>query len=217
MEVDVRNEVKTLVHKIDGFETAIVIKTNIDYERVADELKQIKSLSTALDNERKSATKPIDETKKKIMDWFRLPLERLAGAEAKRKSAMIAYQEEQERIRLAEEARLRKLQEAEAERIKAKADKALEKGNIGKAEELQQQAQEVASIAPVVEKKTPDIAGQAIKLIWKYRIVDERLIPREYLTPDEQKIGQVIRATKGSLPIPGIQAYSEKSLSSGRA
>jgi len=42
------------------------------------------------------------------------------------------------------------------------------------------------------------------------------LIPREYLIPDEVKIGGVVRATKGSIQIPGIEIYSEDQVLAGR-
>ena len=44
-----------------------------------------------------------------------------------------------------------------------------------------------------------------------HEVVDEALIPRDYLMPDEVKIGKVVRATAGSLQIPGIRVFSYKS------
>jgi len=45
--------------------------------------------------------------------------------------------------------------------------------------------------------------------VWKYRIVNEALIPREYLTPDLQKIGSLVRGFKEKFNISGIQVYEE--------
>ena len=52
-----------------------------------------------------------------------------------------------------------------------------------------------------------------IQTRWKFRINDVGKIPHEYMIPDEQKIGAVIRATKGQVQIPGVEIYSEDSVS----
>lgn len=67
------------------------------------------------------------------------------------------------------------------------------------------------AIAPRIETPhyvAPKDAG--LRTTWKFRIVDPNLIPREYLTPDLVKIGAVIRSTKGTLTIPGIEAYADQ-------
>lgn len=210
--IDIKQETQDLVKQVDSFDKAITIANNVDYERVGEELKQIKSLANALELERKSATKPLDEAKKKIMDWFRLPSERLAIAEATRKRAMIIYQQEQEKKRREEEARLAELQRKEAERLAKKAAEAEAKGKTEKAEELRQQAQEATTIAPIVPPKVEKINGIKTMKIWKFRIVNEKLIPREYLIPNEKMLGQVAKATKGTIEIPGVEIYPEDTM-----
>jgi len=51
--------------------------------------------------------------------------------------------------------------------------------------------------------------------VWKFRVTNEALIPREYMTPDMVKIGGVARATKGSIQIPGVEIYSEDIVKAG--
>jgi hypothetical protein len=34
-----------------------------------------------------------------------------------------------------------------------------------------------------------------------------RLLPREYLRPDEKAIGKVVKALKGSTRIPGVEVF----------
>jgi len=51
---------------------------------------------------------------------------------------------------------------------------------------------------------------------WKHLSEEERqrvmqLLPREYLMPDESKIGKVVKALEGSTKIPGIIAYDKGS------
>jgi hypothetical protein len=61
-----------------------------------------------------------------------------------------------------------------------------------------------------VVPSVPKVAGIKARVNWKFRIVDANKIPREYLMPDDVKIGQMVRATKvvGEV-IPGVEAYSE--------
>ena len=48
--------------------------------------------------------------------------------------------------------------------------------------------------------------------IWKFRVVNPDLVPREYLIIDEKKLNEIARTTKGTINIAGIEFYSEKSI-----
>jgi hypothetical protein len=69
----------------------------------------------------------------------------------------------------------------------------------------------------VVLKSVPKVAGISMTKQWKFRIVDESKIPRQYLCVDEQKIGAVVRAMKAAANIPGIEIFSIDSVSSRAA
>jgi hypothetical protein len=148
------------------------------------------------------------------MDFFKRPLEYLDKAEAVIKKAILGFEQDQEKKRVEEEKRLKDLADKEAERqrklLEKKAEKAEEKGDAGKAEDLRQQATEVVAPVARVESTVPKIAGMATVTVWKYRVTDERLIPREYLSVNEVMLGQVAKATKGTLKIPGVEVYSEE-------
>ena len=55
-------------------------------------------------------------------------------------------------------------------------------------------------------------AGLTVREDWKFSIVDAALIPREYLIPDEKKIGRIVRAMKDATNIPGVRVYAEKGI-----
>lgn len=139
----------------------------------------------------------------------------LKNAETARKRAMIAFDQEQKRqqreAQLAAEAAAGK----ERERLLARSAKAEASGNMAKAAVLEHQALTV--VAPVLMRETPRISGQSIREIWKYRIRDASLLPREYTMPDDKKIGGVVRAMRGDTSIPGVEVYSESSLASSAA
>ena len=44
---------------------------------------------------------------------------------------------------------------------------------------------------------------------WRYEIVDEAAVPREYLRVDHTKLGAVVRALKTAAAIPGVRIWAE--------
>ncbi|MHB8109694.1 MAG: hypothetical protein ACYDHW_06650 [Syntrophorhabdaceae bacterium] len=132
----------------------------------------------------------------------------LIEAENILKPAISAYDREQERIRREEEARQREIaRKAEEERRLQEALQAEKEGDAAAAQAI---IEEPVYVPPVViEKTTPKVQGISKQTIWKFRIVNESLIPRDYMMADQVKIGGVVRATKGSIKIPGVEIYSE--------
>lgn len=130
------------------------------------------------------------------------------------KPALAAYDREQERLRREEEERQREIaRKAEEERRLREAEQAEKEGRN---EEAQAMIEEPVYVPPVViEKTTPKVQGISMQKVWKFRIVNEALIPREYMAPDQVKIGGVARATKGSIQIPGVEIYSEDIVKAG--
>lgn len=170
-----------------------------DYDMAADELKAIKSKAKALEDRRKEITKPLDASKKSVMDLFREPLELLAQAESVIKRAMLTWQQEQERIRRAEQARLEAEAKAERERLAkeaaareaearakaAEAERLASAGDAIAAAELAESAQqalfeadvqrETAALvtAPVAKVAEAKAAGVSTRETWKAEVTDK--------------------------------------------
>lgn len=162
----------------------------------------------------------------------------LLFAEETVKVSIGRYTDEQERLRLAEEARLRREQEQrdrEVREAKARADQAArdeEEARLKLAAELedaghQEEADAVLDAAPEPEPEpvvetlpvapppAPPVQakGVATRRIWKHVTVDASLLPREFLMPDENKIKRQVSATQGDTKIPGVRVYSEAQVS----
>ena len=205
-------------------DTEVMVKTYQNYHITlptqytiaAEDLKKIKGKYKELEDIRKSATAPLDEAKRKIMDWFRKPLEALATIESIIKRELLSWQQKQEQIRRAEEARLAEIQRKEAEKLAERAHKAEETGKVEKAEELRQQAQEKEMFTPTVTSTVEKIKGISTRTYWRYRVTNEALIPRDYLIPNHEKLADIAEATKGTLKVEGIEFYSEEGLSATR-
>ena len=139
--------------------------------------------------------------------------EPLKSAEAVVKRKMGDYKAAEERLRQAEERRLREEAQREAEEQRlAEAARLEAEGRKAQADALL----EVPVVAPpvVLPTQAPRSEGVSTRKVWKYRIVDPSVIPREWLIPDEKAIGAVVRtrgeAAKGA--IPGVEVYSEDSV-----
>lgn len=135
-----------------------------------------------------------------------------SDAEIKRLNGLRGGWDKAEKARRADEER----------RLQAIARKEAEDTQIAEAAELEAQghhadaaavmAEEPTAAPVVLQDTTPKVAGGSNRTVWKCRIKNDALVPREYLTPDMEKIGRVVRATKGSVQIAGVEAYPEDNL-----
>lgn len=192
------------------------IASKDNYVEAGEILKRVKGRYQEIEAKRKEMTAPLDETKKRIMDFFRQPLDRLANAERAIKAEMVRFSDEQERLRKAEEERLQRLAQEEQrqrdETLQKEIDAAQERGDDQTAETLLQSATKTA--VPTVHIDKPKVEGIKTVTRWKYRITDESLIPREYLMPNGMLLGSVAVSSKGTVKIPGVEFYSESTVAS---
>lgn len=169
------------------------------------------------------------EAKRKMLGYE--DEQRRLAAEEQRK-----LQEKARKEREALEAKARAAREkadAEAAEIKRKADEARAAGDLAQAVTLTNQADRIVEksetkaitleskaeqvAAPTVQAYIPPVEGISRRTVWKARVVDVSLVPREYLLVNEQMLAKVAQATKGSVAIPGVEFYSEQTLASARA
>jgi hypothetical protein len=136
-------------------------------------------------------------------------LDPLNGAQKHLGDLLSAYDDEQYRLKLEREAAERRKQQAEEAEKAQLAKLAEEMGNADLAEEILERIPEPQA---VIVKDTPTAkeTGVSFREDWKFRVVDPKAIPREYLMIDEVKIGKVVRALKSASNIAGIEVYSVK-------
>lgn len=129
------------------------------------------------------------------------------------------WDDEQDRKRRIEQAKLDEKARKEAEKLAERARKAEAKGNTEKAEELNEQAEEKEFAVPVAPSTAPPVEGLVKKVTWKAWVTDINKLPEEYVvrTPNMPMLNAVARSTKGTIKLPGVEFKSEKSFSgSGR-
>ena len=172
-------------------------------------LQDIRQRIKLLNDKRLSMTRPIDEAKKKIMDFFAQPIDRLKRADQAISKAMARFFDEQEAIRQKEEAEARAKAEKEAAKLEVKAEKAEAAGKEEKAEELREQAQQVAATTPVMSSRVEKVEGIAMRMYWYFEIIDVSKIPKEYLMVDEEKLQQYAHAMKETAKVEGVRFFSD--------
>ena len=132
------------------------------------------------------------------------PLEKL---EAVVKDAVARYDEEQERKRKEEEAKLKAQLEEEKRKLEEKLQSAKRADTRAAiAAKLETLESVIVSVPARIEKTE----GEYMVEVWRWEIVDAAAIPREYLVPDEKRIAGVVRVMKGETRIPGVKVWSEK-------
>lgn len=190
------------------------------FEIAADELKAIKAKATALDEQRKAITSPLDAAKKAVMDLFRAPLETLAEAERLLKSSMLGYQQaEAAKAREAQLAAERAAEETR-KRIEAEAAALAAEGRTGEAVVKQQVAQMVVA-APIAAPAPPAVKGISTATTIDFEVVDLlALVQHVAANPeklnliaiDSVKLRAYVKGLGLQCNLPGVKVFPKQTL-----
>lgn len=168
------------------------------YDNASEFAKTLK----AYQKEVKEHFRPMKEKTKaayqEVVSQEKARLDPAVEAEGIVKKEMNRHYVEQQRLRAIEEAKARKA--------------AIKQEQAKKEAEKKGKPIPVFKPAPVVQTETPSVKGVSHKSIWKYEVTNEKVIPREYLTPDLVKIGKIARALKAETHIKGVRVWEEKSM-----
>lgn len=170
--------------------TELIIDSDAKMFEATDLLKKIKVVGKMITDKKELITKPLNQALKEARDMFRPIEDSCSESEALVKRKMIAYQNEQEKIRREE---------------LAKIEKKVEKGTM----KVETAIKKIENVQEVQTSVQSSIGAASTRILKKVRITDESLIPREYLVPDMKKIEMVAKA---GVAIPGVEIYEEKSI-----
>ncbi len=205
------NEVSLVEQNANG----VVIHDDASYAQAAAITKTIKQMQKKVKDYweplRVSAKKTYDDVlgkKKRMMD----PLEQ---AEKILKKKMGTYTAAKERERREREEAVRKAAQAETDRKLAEAAEAERNGDLIGAEMAMAEAEimDDAAVSISVASKAPKVEGVSTTKNWEIKSIDISKVPVELagvlLRPvDEKAALRLIRASKGTIQIPGIE-YEE--------
>ena len=138
--------------------------------------------------------------------------DRLDAVEKKAKRVVTKYDDEQDVIRERERARLQAIEDAKARKEQERLMKQAEKIQTPeRSEALMEEAANI--IAPVVQVEEKEKSkGESTRKIWKSRVIDINKVPRVFMVVDEKALNAYAKATKGVVPVEGIEFYQESSL-----
>lgn len=147
---------------------------------------------------------------KGIMNQWKEIEEPVLNAEKACDQLLSNYFAEQRRIR--EEAERKRLdeirrQKEEEERKLQEALKAEAEGDEEKADQIINEViiQETEIKPTVVVPEKPKLENIHSRIDYDIEIIDEKMIPRQYLIPNEVLIRKVVRASKGKIEISGVK------------
>lgn len=168
-------------------------------------------------DEELSFTRPLNNVIKNIRARYKPQLDMLATAKAEGKAKQRKYYlAEQEKARQAELKRQeeeRKAREEEERRLK-EAEELLNQGKDEEAEKIidEWKEPEAAPAAPKPETMTKSASGHAsiARKIKKFRVVDEKKVPRRFLEINHGLIRKAVNAGEEFSPdIHGIEVYED--------
>lgn len=178
-------------------------------------------LEAAMETKRKAET-----ARKGLADEQARMEANLVEAEAVVKKALVAWDTEQERVRLEQQRKLQAEAQREAERLSLEAAAAMEMeaNTLGDAEMLQEARELFAQPnTPVVtvEKSTPKVEGITYRDNWKAADdVDVKALaaavaagaPTTFITANMSALNAFARATKGTATVDGVRFFNDRQI-----
>lgn len=187
----------------------IAIVDNETYISAGELLVAVKDLRREADKRFDPIIKKAHEAHKEAIKQKSEVDEPLAIAQRILAGKIKGYDDKLERERREEQRRREEeLRKQEEERKLQEAVAAEEAGEQERAEAIIEKPVEVTPVT--VQKDTPKVQGMHFRTNWRFRVVDETKVPRQYLVLDMSKIGKEVRDKKDKTDIPGIEAYPDK-------
>lgn len=198
----------------------IVVKTTEQANEAKLELDNIKSISKAIEENRKELVTPLNNQVSEINGAYKKPKEFLDAAEKIIKDALLGFTREQERLEAERQAKLEEAARKEREKLYAQAQKAEAKGKVEAADVLRETANLV--VVPITQS-TSKVAGISVRKLWNADVEDKAAFIKAALNRpdmmaliliDEVKLGKLAVALQGSLVMDGVVVYQKDSISS---
>jgi hypothetical protein len=201
------------------------VDTSEDYAGGIEAMKRLKRMRKSWDDLQRPAIRAAKAAHEEALRVFKSidnELEAAFDTIKERCEVWVEARREAQRRQLAEQAAKMTVTPVTTEAALGPAfDQAVAQGDTEKAAKILDQAamptpmQAPPPLPPVTAANTfvPKVAGAAVSTPWTYDILDESLIPREYLCVDRKKIAAVVKAMKGDTRIPGIHARPDTALS----
>ena len=208
-------QLTTQVTEIEQRANDFIIETDDDYKNAAEFGRILKQKSAEVKEFFKPMKEQAHKAHKAICDRESAMLKPLTNAEKILKASMSQYYTEQERKRREAEEAARRAAAEEAERKLREAAEAEAAGRHEEAEAAMNEAviMDEAKNTMTVTRQAPTAAGTSTRKDWQIKSIDPFKVPvavngMEIRPVDTAAVMRLIRASKGTIVIPGI-VYEE--------
>ena len=219
----VQDEEQTLAKEVTDIEfraESFLIQTEEEYSAAGEFGKELKKKSAAVTAFFKPMKDNAYQAHRAICEREKAMLAPLQNAEKIIKRSMSAYVQEQERKRREAEEAMRRAAEAERERMLAEAAARDAAGDTQGAEEAFSEAvvMDEATRYTAPAAPSPKVAGVSTSKDWEIDEIVDAAVPVEWsgmeLRPvDRAAVMRLIRASKGSIKIPGVSYHEVAKMS----
>jgi hypothetical protein len=201
-------EVATRANDLCVTALGLTVATQTDYEHGADLLRAIKGQLGTYEAGRTKLVKPLNEHVKMINAQAKMVMGPLEAADRYLREQMTAFTLEQRRVAEAEAARVKAEADAAALELAAKME------NVG-ADSIAEGIVEHAltqEAAPIKTAPTHTAFGTTAgyRERWVYELVDDALVPREYLCVDDVAVNRAVKG--GAREIAGLRIFDAGSI-----
>lgn len=185
--------------RLKHYADALVISANTDLKGVTNDLSLIAKLKKTLEEKRKEYVDPIRNHLAQVNAAFVEFLAPFESADQITRGKVKAFREDQNR-KAAEAQAIEAEKRALAEReMKLKGETTVDLGTT-------------QAPPPVPDRVRTDLGTQGFQKVHKWKVVDLALVPAEYKTIDAAKVQAVVKASKGTIIIPGIEIWTEEAV-----
>lgn len=192
--------IKTLAEeaqKVKSFALARVIAKEEDLKPATDDLTTMARMKKAITEKRDEYIKPIKAHLDAVKAAFDVILTPVTEADAITRKQLLAYRQEQARIK------------AEADTINALKDEAARREAAMNDGVITGDTTHIEAPAPVAKVRT-ETGTAGVFMVRKWEVIDLKAVPDDYKIIDSARVTKVVKA--GIPSIPGIWIYTEESL-----
>lgn len=181
---------------LQEYAEARVIVTAEDLKPTTDDLSIIARVKKGMEGKRKEYVVPLQDQVKEINEAFKTLMEPIEVADKTTRNKILAYRQEQERIRLEQEEINRLKMEAAQKEMKLT-------GDLSESVDLV----EVIPEAPTTVRT--DFGTQGQRDNWKWEVTDFALVPDEYKMINAAVLTPAAKSYKDTRTIPGIRIFND--------
>lgn len=205
--------------EISGQADKIIIKNQAGYDEANTFLRNIKALQAEVKNSFRPIIEQAFATHRAAVKQEKEHLEPLVKAYDLVNGKMLAYYQEQERIRREQERKLQEEAEKKRQEAIAKAETLRAEGKEARAEKYEEKAASIISpqLAPTIDK-----GGAVIKKLYRAEVYDLMALvkgivdgkaPLLSIEPNMVLLNSQARALKDAMSYPGVKVICEDNLS----